>query len=742
MKQVIDAIQNNRLGIGAEILKGATGGTHFPGGAPEGTIHTYKNGKKYKKTAGEWKEVSSGKKGAGKEGAPTPTAAAPAGGKGGQVEPASKHDLAQLTHMKEIMEADPKKAYEIFQSLEPAAQHMVPQDVVNKMVKASHEDASKEGASFDDLGGKPDPEKEELEKKESAKKEPAKKDDGKMDVDKIKEAIKIFEDRIKKQGNVTNARDEQHLSSLKKVLNDLEGDAKKEAHDNAMAKHKKDVASTGKADPKTVKEVNDTSKELFNHRKAAEKKKSAAKYGKSQKTYEEMFGKNPVGHKHTTEEAKAALAESGHKSVTDGMISKKQRSLDAMNDMKPSEEQVKYFMDNKDAVVKIMEEDISMGIRDAVEQHQKDTPKDSPEAKFNAIFDKYDKKDYFGTNDLVKTQIGNWERAMGKGDEGAKQYTKEKVEEIVRGGQKALSKQSFDKMAEAIKKNDLPYLKSRLRYDQKFTKDIYESITGKKLPNSTKAIHAMLDGNNDLKKALEVAELHNQAEINMIIKGGKALPIGTKRVHGGVPVEKTAKGWVPEKKYSGKRQGEKTPEAAGVLAHTKDINKMKESRNRMKHGSTEHKNAQSKIDAMEGRFIKDKSGKNIGVKDKSPTVGVNIGSNLKGISLANKRDRQDSIINNLNSLKVGGVVALVDMTNGFSGAVKIVSKNGDTYTGYRVIDLATPNGTEEFKAKNNMQTFTRKNVTTFAARASHETQKSVVSYIGRFGKFDDLIKKP
>jgi hypothetical protein len=57
-----------------------------------------------------------------------------------------------------------------------------------------------------------------------------------------------------------------------------------------------------------------------------------------------------------------------------------------------------------------------------------------------------------------------------------------------------------------------------------------------------------------MSKELNIAELHNLAEADMIIKGGKALPIGTKRVHGGVHVEKTAKGWVPEKK--GKKGGD------------------------------------------------------------------------------------------------------------------------------------------------------------------------------------------
>ena len=40
-------------------------------------------------------------------------------------------------------------------------------------------------------------------------------------------------------------------------------------------------------------------------------------------------------------------------------------------------------------------------------------------------------------------------------------------------------------------------------------------------------------------------------EAEIFIKGGKALPIGTKRKHGGIDVEKTAQGWKPVKKEGG-----------------------------------------------------------------------------------------------------------------------------------------------------------------------------------------------
>ena len=44
-----------------------------------------------------------------------------------------------------------------------------------------------------------------------------------MELNKLKDAIKMFQKKIKKQGRVTNARDEEHLERLMKVYNDMGG---------------------------------------------------------------------------------------------------------------------------------------------------------------------------------------------------------------------------------------------------------------------------------------------------------------------------------------------------------------------------------------------------------------------------------------------------------------------------------------------------------------------------------------
>ena len=42
-----------------------------------------------------------------------------------------------------------------------------------------------------------------------------------MDKDKLIQAIKEFEEKINKQGHIVNARDSDHLISLKKILKEL-----------------------------------------------------------------------------------------------------------------------------------------------------------------------------------------------------------------------------------------------------------------------------------------------------------------------------------------------------------------------------------------------------------------------------------------------------------------------------------------------------------------------------------------
>ena len=110
--------------------------------AQDGEVREW-GGQKYKKQGGKWLPVTQGREGAQKDPTPnksskqdqksTPSQSQSQGG--GSI---NNHEIAQMTHMKKVMNENPDKAYEIYQSLSPEAQSKVPQDVVNKLVENSH----------------------------------------------------------------------------------------------------------------------------------------------------------------------------------------------------------------------------------------------------------------------------------------------------------------------------------------------------------------------------------------------------------------------------------------------------------------------------------------------------------------------------------------------------------------------------------------------------------------------------
>jgi hypothetical protein len=112
---------------------------------------------------------------------------------------------------------------------------------------------------------------------------------------------------------------------------------------------------------------------------------------------------------------------------------------------------------------------------------------------FEKVFNLFNKKDYFGLKSSIKTMLGNWQRALDKGDKGAQQYSKEDVIDSVTAQTKAGAKHTYDELVKAIKNKDINALKSKLRHDQKFSLAIFAQVTGKKLPKSTRDIHSFLD---------------------------------------------------------------------------------------------------------------------------------------------------------------------------------------------------------------------------------------------------------
>jgi lysozyme family protein len=89
--------------------------------------------------------------------------------------------------------------------------------------------------------------------------------------------------------------------------------------------------------------------------------------------------------------------------------------------------------------------------------------------------------------------LGNWEIALKKGDKGAQKYKKQDIIKAVTAQNKANAKRTYDELVKAIKKKDIRALKSKLRHNQPYSIAIFNQVTGKKLPKTTRDIHSFLD---------------------------------------------------------------------------------------------------------------------------------------------------------------------------------------------------------------------------------------------------------
>ena len=112
---------------------------------------------------------------------------------------------------------------------------------------------------------------------------------------------------------------------------------------------------------------------------------------------------------------------------------------------------------------------------------------------FEKLYKLFSKKDYFGLKGQMKTQLGNYKRALKKGDKGAQKYSEKDVIDSVTRMVKNRAKFTYDELEKAIKKKDIRALKSKLRHDQPYSIAIFNQITGKKLPKTTRDIRSFLD---------------------------------------------------------------------------------------------------------------------------------------------------------------------------------------------------------------------------------------------------------
>ena len=112
---------------------------------------------------------------------------------------------------------------------------------------------------------------------------------------------------------------------------------------------------------------------------------------------------------------------------------------------------------------------------------------------FEKLYNLFTKKDYFNLKNSIKQMLRNYDVALKKGDKGAQKYTKQDVIKSVTAQNKENAKRVYDELVTAIKKKDIRRLKSRLRYNQPYSMAIFNQITGKKLPKTTRDIHSFLD---------------------------------------------------------------------------------------------------------------------------------------------------------------------------------------------------------------------------------------------------------
>jgi len=107
---------------------------------------------------------------------------------------------------------------------------------------------------------------------------------------------------------------------------------------------------------------------------------------------------------------------------------------------------------------------------------------------FEKIYKKYRNKNYFYTDDRIKRKLKEWEFFKEKGDKNALKIKKTQIVNFIEKDNKDKAYYAFSSIKNAIDKNDKEFLISRLRYDQPFSKEIYEKITKTKLPKTNKAI--------------------------------------------------------------------------------------------------------------------------------------------------------------------------------------------------------------------------------------------------------------
>jgi len=115
---------------------------------------------------------------------------------------------------------------------------------------------------------------------------------------------------------------------------------------------------------------------------------------------------------------------------------------------------------------------------------------------FDKIYKKYRAKNYFGLDDRIKNKTEELKSFQRKGDKNALKYNEDDVKNYLEEqNYKRTYVYTYKPLINAIKNNDKDFLKNRVRYNEKFTKEIFETYTDNKLPNTNVAIAKYFDKN-------------------------------------------------------------------------------------------------------------------------------------------------------------------------------------------------------------------------------------------------------
>ena len=169
------------------------------------------------------------------------------------------------------------------------------------------------------------------------------------------------------------------------------------------------------------------------------------------------------------------------------------------------------FINYRDGSLHIAKSSITPKIKKAIERKFKIKLKESinENRDFEKLYKLFSKKDYFGLKRQIKTQMGNYKRALKKGDKGAQRYSEKDVIDSVTRMVKDRAKRTYIELVKAIKKKDIRTLKSRLRHNQPYSIAIFNQVTGKKLPKTTRDIHSFLD-NQFMKESVSAVNLDKE----------------------------------------------------------------------------------------------------------------------------------------------------------------------------------------------------------------------------------------